>query len=60
MEFKMKEGIIRSISGIVIGLFTLSFIYSRSIFFSFSFIFIIGLFMAIEWNNITKDAKNSK
>lgn len=56
----MKEGIIRSISGIVIGLFTLSFIYSRSIFFSFSFIFIIGLFMAIEWNNITKDAKNSK
>lgn len=56
----MKEGVIRSISGITIGLFTLSFIYSKSIFFSFFFIFIIGLFMAMEWSDIVKNAENRK
>lgn len=56
----MREGFVRTISGIVIGLFTLLFIYSKSIFFSFSFIFVVGLFMAMEWYNITKEANEQK
>lgn len=56
----MKEGIIRSVSGICIGILTLIFIYSESIYFSFGFIFTIGLFMAMEWNNITEKAENQK
>ncbi len=56
----MKEGFTRTISGIIIGLLTLFFIYSRSIFVGFSFIFVVGLFMAMEWYNITKEASEQK
>lgn len=56
----MKEGFLRSISGVVIVVAMLSFIYSSSFFYSFSFIFIIGMFMAMEWNIITKTAENRR
>lgn len=56
----MKESFLRSISGILIVAVMLSFIYSKSFFYSFSFIFVIGMFMAMEWNDITKIADDKR
>jgi phosphatidate cytidylyltransferase len=47
-----KESLIRSISGIFIIVILLTFIYSHDIFFDFCFLFVMGLFMAMEWGSI--------
>ncbi|MDR1494488.1 MAG: phosphatidate cytidylyltransferase [Rickettsiales bacterium] len=54
----MREGLLRVLSGIVLGAIVLDFVYCNSIFFCFVFIFILGILMAFEWGNIVKGAKN--
>ncbi|MDR2077658.1 MAG: phosphatidate cytidylyltransferase [Rickettsiales bacterium] len=56
----MKESSLRVISGTTIVALTLFFIYCQSLFVAFSFIFIVGIVMAMEWNTITMARKNSK
>ncbi|GHU28918.1 hypothetical protein FACS1894152_7040 [Bacilli bacterium] len=54
----MKEGILRVLSGIGIGVAMLAFIYSQNIFFSFAFVFMLGIFMAFEWGTIVQKVDN--
>ena len=57
---KDKESLIRSISGILIMLVMLSFIYSYSIIYSLIFIIVLGSIMGMEWSNIVSDKNDMK
>ncbi|MDR1425967.1 MAG: phosphatidate cytidylyltransferase [Rickettsiales bacterium] len=56
----MNEGVLRTISGVAVGSFLLSFIYCSDLLFCFSFIFSLGILMAFEWANIVGNAENTR
>ncbi len=55
---KLSENIIRSVSGIIIILVLLVFIYSHNIFFDICFLFTIGNFMSMEWGVIVGNSEH--
>jgi phosphatidate cytidylyltransferase len=56
----MGEGLSRVIAGTVIGVVTLFFLRCQEVFLSFFFVFILGLFMAMEWANIVKNVPDPR
>ncbi|MDR2777822.1 MAG: phosphatidate cytidylyltransferase [Rickettsiales bacterium] len=54
----MREGFLRIISGSIMGIVMLNFIYCSGVLFCFSFLFALAILMAFEWGDIVKDAEH--